>query len=156
MKKYILLLLPCILVAKEPLLCFGAGDNNLTGTHKKWLFQAEYRFSPPVYDLRPQVGIFMTTQLATFIYGGVGYDFILWDRIVITPSFSPGWYIRGNGKNLGFPIEFRSALECAFQFKKGARLGLAISHLSNAHLSHRNPGVNTLVLSIEVPLCFED
>ncbi|MGE5195791.1 MAG: acyloxyacyl hydrolase, partial [Anaerolineae bacterium] len=130
---------------KKALLSMGMGTYNVTGQRQKILYQAEYKWKPPAYDLRPQAGIFTTNVGATYVYGGVGYDFFIGKRVVLTPSFSPGIYFKGKGKDLGFPVEFRSAIELAFRFKNEGRLGAEFYHISNAHLSRRNPGVNILV-----------
>jgi len=159
MKNFLLLatILGCLtspLWGKElpSLLSLGIGDFNFTGHHHKFLFQAEYKRSPFIDHLRTQVGIFITTQEATFLYTGLAYDILLGKSFVLTPSFSPGLYFRGEGKDLGFPLEFRSALEFALRFKNASRLGMMAYHISNAGIGHRNPGVNVFALFYAIPL----
>jgi len=53
---------------------------------------------------------------------------------------------------LGHPIEFKSTLELAYEFENRWRLGLAIYHLSNSRLSSTNPGTETLVATLSVPI----
>ncbi|MCC7049307.1 MAG: porin family protein, partial [Alphaproteobacteria bacterium] len=79
-------------------------------------------------------------------------------------SFSPGFYLQGNGRDLGYLVEFRSSAELAYRFDDYSRLSLGIAHLSNASLGGegpglllptapaRNPGVETLTLSYSMPI----
>ena len=50
-------------------------------------------------------------------------------------------YGEGDGKDLGHAIEFRSGIEVAYRFDDYSRLGLSFTHISNAGLDERNPGV---------------
>jgi lipid A 3-O-deacylase len=137
---------------RRALLSLEAGIYNVTGTHLRSLYQIEYKWKPVVADLRPQIGFFVAENWATYLYGGIAYDLFLGKHVALTPSFSPGLYAKGKGKDLGFPLEFRSCLELAFIFNNGARLGAEIYHLSNAHLSSKNPGVNEATLFYSIPL----
>ena len=137
---------------RPPLVSIGGGCVNITGVRKSGLFQAEYKWKPPVSELRPLAGMFVTTLGSTFFYGGISYDFLLGKKVVLTPSFCPGFYFRGAGKDLGFPVEFRSAMDLAYRFKNEARIGASFYHLSNSHLSRRNPGVNILAFYYAFPL----
>jgi len=142
-----------VLVAedREGLFSIGAGFFNISGHHKRYLFQAEYKAKPFFYELRTQVGFFVTELTTTYFYAGVAYDLLLGHHFVITPSFSPGLYFKGNGKELGLPVEFRSALECAYRFECMGRLGAMVYHLSNASLGYKNPGVNALAFFYSIP-----
>ncbi len=145
------------LVGKEmehpPLLQVGVGIFNLHRVHK-WQAQAsiEYKWRPIVYTLRPFVGMMGTQKASLYWYGGFGLDLFIGRAFVITPSLAAGIYYRGHGKNLGYPLEFRSSLEFAFVLKREARIGLQIYHISNASLGHKNPGEESLVLFYSIPL----
>ena len=73
-------------------------------------------------------------------------------------SFSPMYYsYSGSGRDLGLALEFRSKIEASYAMPKRARLGIGLSHISNANLSHhfgngKNPGVEILSLSYTVPI----
>lgn len=105
------------------------------------------------HGLRPTAGGFVTGNGT--LYGGVG---LIWDLplgiapIFITPGFIVGAYDQGNGKDLGFGIEFRSTFEATYQFDEGQRLGFSVSHLSNASLGNNNPGVETFQAVYRAPL----
>jgi len=60
-------------------------------------------------------------------------------------------YILSQGnRDLGSPIEFRSSLEVSRRIVSPVRLLVSFSHLSNGGLTHHNPGVETLMLGLEV------
>lgn len=122
-------------------------------------FEAEYKFhlqclkSPFEFlEFRPLVGLMMTARGSGYLYGGINFDFLFWDHLLISPGFAAGYYWQGSGKNLGFPLEFRSGVELAWQFSDWHRLGIHFYHLSNASLARRNPGEESLVLYYDIPL----
>lgn len=92
-----------------------------------------------------------TTQ--TFIGAGILMDIYLGKRIVITPSFAPHYYNGGNTKlDLDYPLEFRSQLEAAYRFDDRSRLGISVSHYSNASLGKTNPGTESALLYYSIPV----
>ncbi|WP_157879134.1 acyloxyacyl hydrolase [Pararhodospirillum photometricum] len=68
------------------------------------------------------------------------------------PNTALGYYQRGGGRDLGYPLEFRSGLEIGWRFDGGMRAGVAMHHLSNANIGDRNPGVEELSLNLSIPL----
>ena len=70
---------------------------------------------------------------------------------MLTPNFAVGVYGNGDGKDLGYAVEFRSGVELAYRFDNYARLGLSFTHISNAGLDERNPGVESLVVMYSIP-----
>jgi hypothetical protein len=71
--------------------------------------------------------------------------------VVLRPSFAPGYYNMGSGKDLGSALEFRSGLEVGFCFSNGTRLGVEFNHISNGGLADHNPGANSLMLMVTIP-----
>ena len=139
------------------LLYIGSGVFSIIRKQKVANFQIEYRpnYSLPVKDLlliRPLIGAMMTTEASTYLYFGVAFDCFITRFLVFTPSFAPGYYMRGSGLNLGFPLEFRSSAELSYRFKNLSRLGIMFYHLSNASLSRRNPGTECLMFFYGIPL----
>lgn len=112
----------------------------------------EYRFSPWFWTVRPVLGAMGTTDGAGFVYGGVAADIPVGNQIIVTPSFAPGLYGRGSGKDLGQALQFKSQIELTYRFESEYRLGLGINHLSNAGLDNNNPGANTLFMTFTVPI----
>lgn len=116
-------------------------------------FNLEYRGERFAWAVKPLVGIGVTTDVAAYFYAGIALDFLIGDHFAITPSFAPSIYLAGDdGKDLGFPIEFRSGIEVSWRFDDSSRLGVAIHHLSNASLGDENPGTETLNVYYATPL----
>ncbi len=67
----------------------------------------------------------------------------------IEASVYPGGYRQGKGNDLGtdFPM-IRSQLEISQPVAEDWRVGLAVSHKSNAHTAVQNPGVETLLVTL--------
>ena len=61
----------------------------------------------------------------------------------ITPSFAPGYYNYGDGKDLGYPLEFKSEVQISLDLSKSTQLGMSYNHISNASLGTKNPGANS-------------
>lgn len=116
-------------------------------------FRLEYRSNKKIWLFKPFVTSAVATNGMTFVGAGVLIDIYLGPRWVVTPSFAVTWW-RGKtkGLDLGYPIEFRSQVELAYRFENHARLGLSISHYSNAKLVKKNPGTETLMLNYSSPL----
>lgn len=121
--------------------------------HSGGVFQLEYKDKNCFLRyLRPQVTLVVPEMNGVFIGAGLGVDFYLCEYLVFTPSFEPGLYYQGNSRNLGHPIEFRSAVELAYENDNGLRLGAQFYHISNASLGHHNPGANALIFFFGLPL----
>lgn len=117
------------------------------GTHSGTLYQMEYKFDFRWWKFfRPQVGVDTCDFENLLIYGGIGIDVPIYCNFFATISFSPGIYFKGTGRDLGHPIEFRSAFDLYYIFKGIFRVGGQIFHVSNASLSCRNPGMNGYLL----------
>lgn len=114
-------------------------------------FRIEYRADERMWIFKPFGGAMATTDGALHGFAGVLIDIPLWDRIYITPSFAPGLYHDGNGKDLFYTLEFRSQIEVSFRFNNGHRLGASFNHISNANLGKDNPGVESAALTYIVP-----
>ena len=52
---------------------------------------------------------------------------------------------------MGNTIEFRTTLEVSYQLKNKNRLGLSFGHISNANIGDKNPGVEIISLSYQIP-----
>ena len=96
--------------------------------------------------LSPITGGFFTEKSAVYLYTGVQaeYDF---GFLTFTPSFAPGYYNYGNGKDLGYPLEFKSEVQLSFDLGENSHLGMSYNHISNASLGTKNPGANSYMLN---------
>ncbi len=141
-------------------LSFAAGVFDFTREkHRTFEFDAEYKFhlnclkSPNRYlEFRPLVGIMGTAKKSVYIYAGINFDLLFFDHLLFAPGFAAGYYAQGSGKDLGYPLEFRSGIELAWQFTGWVRLGIHFYHLSNASIGRRNPGEESLVVFYDIPL----
>ncbi|MBC8241457.1 MAG: acyloxyacyl hydrolase [Alphaproteobacteria bacterium] len=115
-------------------------------------FRVEYRSNKKLWELKP-FGVIAGTSTGSFLVGaGVLMDIYFGNRFVVTPSFAPHYYSQGNSdKDLGYELEFRSQLEFAYRFDDRSRLGLSISHYSNASIGDKNPGTESLLLNYSIP-----
>ncbi|MBB4264538.1 acyloxyacyl hydrolase [Roseospira visakhapatnamensis] len=145
---------------EEPFrLTVGAGAHNVRldnendhGNDTVSMVRLEARLPTKLWRLTPITGVEITDRGAVYGYGGVMLDVFFGDRFLISPSAALGYYSAGDGRDLGYPLEFRTGLEAAYQFDHGGRLGVAYHHISNAGLGDRNPGIETLTLNYALPL----
>ena len=96
--------------------------------------------------LSPITGFMMTADSATYFYTGVQAEYKI-GKLNLTPSFSPGIYSMGDGKDLGSPLEFKSELQLSVDLLPGTKLGYSHSHLSNADLGDKNPGADSYMFN---------
>ena len=97
-------------------------------------------------NLSPITGAMITADNATYFYTGVQAQYKL-GSINFTPSFSPGYYEQGDGKDLGHAIEFKSEVQISVDLPKASQLGFSYNHLSNASLGTKNPGANSYMFN---------
>ena len=110
------------------------------------------------FNLKPFAGIELTSDSAAYFMGGIylednlGTIFVGEEsNFIFTPSFGAGYYDEGDGKKLGNNIEFRTTLEVSYELEDKNRLGLSVGHISNANLGDKNPGVEIISLSYQIP-----
>ena len=96
--------------------------------------------------LSPMTGGFFTEKSAFYLYSGIQAEYEL-GFLTITPSFAPGYYNYGNGKDLGYPLEFKSEVQMSFNLSDSSHLGMSYNHISNASLGTKNPGANSYMLN---------
>ncbi len=115
-------------------------------------FRLEYRAAEKFWIFKPLGGVMGTSDGAWYIFAGIATDVFFGNRVVITPSFAPGYYHHGGGHDLGHELEFRSQIEFAWRFDNRSRLGLAVSHMSNASIGDTNPGTESAMVYYSVPI----
>ena len=97
-------------------------------------------------NLSPVTGALITADNASYIYTGVQAQYKL-GSLNFTPSFTPGLYHEGDGKDLGHIIEFKSELQISLDLSKTSQLGFSYNHISNASLGDKNPGANSYMFN---------
>ena len=96
--------------------------------------------------LSPITGGFMTKNSAIYVYSGIQAEYNL-GFFKITPSFAPGYYDYGNGKDLGSPLEFKSEVKVTLGLGDTTQMGMSYNHISNADLGDKNPGANSYMFN---------
>ena len=96
--------------------------------------------------LSPVTGALITADNAAYFYTGVQAQYKI-GKINLTPSFTPGLYSEGNGKDLGHILEFKSEIQLSVDLLKNSHLGFSYNHISNASLGDNNPGANNYMFN---------
>ena len=96
--------------------------------------------------LSPITGAMITADNAAYVYTGVQAQYNL-GKINITPSFTPGIYNQGDGKDLGHVLEFKSEVQISLNLFDNSQLGMSYNHISNASLGDKNPGANSYMFN---------
>ena len=94
----------------------------------------------------PITGAFITSKNAFYIYTGVQAEY-QFGSLAITPSFAPGYYNAGDGKALGYPLEFKSEIQMSYDLSNTTHFGMSYNHISNASLGDKNPGANSYMFN---------
>ena len=89
----------------------------------------------------PVSGGFMTGDSSVYLYTGVEGQYGI-GRLKILPSFTPGFYEKGNGKDLGSALEFKSEIKLGFDIFENSKIGYSYSHISNNNWGETNPGTD--------------
>ena len=110
------------------------------------------------FFLKPFFGIEYTNDSASYFLTGIYVEDNLGElfqgkknKLYFTPSFGVGIYDDGSGKKLGNDIQFRTSLEVSYELNNNNRIGISFSHISNANLGDKNPGVEILSFSYHIP-----
>tara|TARA_B100000963_G_C22623951_1_gene671392 strand:- start:814 stop:1344 length:531 start_codon:yes stop_codon:yes gene_type:complete len=159
-------------VLSKGLNVFGIGiyDVKFDGSSKKEAtdFRYENRLDQVLFDIGPEEDNFFflkpflafeyTSDSATYLLSGIYLEDNLGQlfegkqsNYYFTPSFGAGIYDDGSGKKLGNSIQFRTSLELSYEFKNSNRIGLSLSHISNANLGDKNPGVEIISITYQIP-----
>ena len=129
----------------------GVFDINTSSKKSSELFGVQHSNEDLFRDtflgkLSPITGFMMTADSASYFYTGVQAEYKI-GKLNLTPSFSPGIYSMGDGKDLGSPLEFKSEVQLSVDLLPGTKLGYSHSHLSNADLGDKNPGADSYMFN---------
>ena len=151
---------------------FGLGIYDIkfdgSDTNQATDFRYEYRSDESLLDigpkednfffLKPFFGIEFTNDSASYFLTGIYFEDNLGElfdgdksKLFFTPSFGAGIYDDGSGKKLGNNLQFRTSLEVSYELQNKNRIGISFSHISNANLGDKNPGVEILSFSYHIP-----
>ena len=93
-------------------------------------------------EISPVTGFMITGDNAMYMYSGFEANYSI-GIINITPSFAPGYYNEGDGKDLGHALEFKSEVQLSLDLGEKTNFGMSYNHVSNASLGDKNPGANS-------------
>ena len=127
--------------------CFDFSDDGKRAS----LFGIQHQNENLVRDsflgtLSPVTGFMMTADNATYAYTGVQAQYKI-GKLNIIPSFTPGIYGEGDGKDLGHMVEFKSEVQLSLDIFSNSELGFSYNHISNASLGDKNPGANSYMFN---------
>jgi hypothetical protein len=88
----------------------------------------------------------ITADNAVYFYTGIQAQYKI-GKINLTPSFTPGIYEKGNGKDLGHVVEFKSEVQLSLNLFENSQFGMSYNHISNASLGEKNPGANSYMFN---------
>ncbi len=90
---------------------------------------------------KPVSGAFMTGNSSVYLYTGIEGQYEI-GPLKILPSFTPGYYEKGDGKDLGSVLEFKSEVKLGFDIFENSKLSYSYSHISNNDWGETNPGTD--------------
>ena len=96
--------------------------------------------------MSPITGGFITSKNAFYLYTGVQAEYEI-GSFNFTPSFAPGYYGKGNGKDLGSVVEFKTEVQVTYDLSEVTHLGMSYNHISNASIGSKNPGANSYMFN---------
>jgi lipid A 3-O-deacylase len=97
-------------------------------------------------------GALATSLGQLYGWGGLRVPVTVGPTTTLAGALGVGLYARGQGKELGSPLEFRSSITVERQWSSALRVSLTLYHLSNAGTGRRNPGVEGITLGWSLPL----
>ena len=98
-------------------------------------------------NVSPITGAFITENSAAYVYTGIEWNVDMGGGLTFTPSFAPGLYHEGDGKDLGHVLEFKSEVQFSYASSNKTSFGLSYNHVSNASLGDKNPGANSYMFN---------
>tara|TARA_Y100000590_G_scaffold19479_1_gene22914 strand:- start:7515 stop:8027 length:513 start_codon:yes stop_codon:yes gene_type:complete len=96
--------------------------------------------------LSPITGGFLTEKSAFYFYTGAQAEYEI-GSFTFTPSFAPGYYNAGDGKDLGSALEFKTEVQMSVNLSDSTQFGMSYNHISNASLGDKNPGANSYMIN---------
>ena len=97
-------------------------------------------------NISPITGGFITENSAAYIYSGIEWNIDI-GPFEFTPSFAPGLYHEGDGKDLGHILEFKTEVQLSYGVSEKTSFGISYNHISNASLGDKNPGANSYMFN---------
>lgn len=129
----------------------GAGLVGVLDDQKSIAGMVEFQPKLHVGPFGTWVGV-LASDREYYLGAGLLLDWYVTERLFITPSLGAGSYGERAGIDLGSQLEFRSGIECGYDFKEAGRISAGFWHLSNAGLEDWNPGTELVALRYALPI----
>ena len=97
-------------------------------------------------NVSPITGGFITENSAAYVYTGIEWNVDM-GGLLFTPSFAPGLYHQGEGKDLGHALEFKTEVQLEVDVLENSNFAFSYNHISNASLGTKNPGANSYMFN---------
>ena len=165
MKKITIYMLTILTLSFSPL--FSEEKNKVDSNHQYNFFVGNFDFSDDkqaavlfgfqhqneileketfLGNVSPITGGFITANSAAYIYSGIEWNMNM-GSFEFTPSFAPGLYHQGDGKDLGHVLEFKTEVQLSYSLSENTNFGASYNHVSNASLGDKNPGANSYMFN---------
>ena len=162
MKIKLLLIFALFIHSSKPLVA-NEGNNDISfytgtfdlidkeGDDQTSLFGVEHK-NPNLFrntilgKFSPVSGGFMTGESSVYLYTGIVGQYGI-RPLKILPSFTPGFYEKGDGKDLESALEFKSEIKIGFNIFENSKIGYSYSHISNNDMGDGNPGTDNQQIS---------
>lgn len=148
-----LLLFPWLARAEPPRFAFQAGQWGL-GPSAEHALALDLELRPGVrwWWVRPTLGFLQSTDGTQYVFGGALLQIPLGWGLTLSPGFAPGIRTVDGTQNLGSALLFKSSVELEVPLFPGLRGVVSFAHLSNGKLAKPNPGIEMLLLGVELDL----
>ena len=125
---------------------FSVGQFDINDNIESFETRFEYLYARSFYqnrfDLKQFLGVMSNSDDAIYLYSGLRKEIQISKKWNFTPSFAPGYYEKGQGKDLGSVLEFKSEIKVGFDIFENSKLSYSYSHISNNDWGDTNPGTD--------------
>jgi len=141
------------LLRAQDRLSAGGGGVHIPGGDHRSIYYMEFHFDLEMGGFQPMAGLLAAADGDQYYYAGFRKEFPLSERLRFIPSLCAGYFREGDRRDdLGGPLEFHTMLRLEYRPGQAFGMGLALGHISNAHIYNYNPGSNSISLHLSLPL----
>lgn len=153
---------PAASTGTPDLISFGVGysgfDKTESHTHAMD-FRLEYRFGYAFIGgnelgFHPTLGLEVMSDNLLYGNGGFAMDWNFANHGIFTWTETAGYLDSGDHRSLGGTFQFRSGAEVGYRFDNNMRVTAEFSHISDAKLTHINPGAEILGIYLHMPTSY--
>jgi hypothetical protein len=139
---------PGVLLAGVGMYDIIPNDNRSVALHVQYRFADGFGAAGAFRGFKPLVGGMVNSDQGAFGFAGFAAPLRLTRTVELEPSAGVGAHHQGDSTFLGGTFEFHLGLGVAKSFGDGLRLGVNLTHISNANLHAKNRGTNVLMATV--------